>query len=225
MSNDSTVNDVFDAFIKASEALKELPSVKATLENVTADRDGALHQLEAAESVIKSHEDEIAALKAKIEQTEAALSDATFRHREVSTTLDNLRGILGVVPVVESKPVGEVTPSAASTETQPVPESIPAVTGDEVASESGQGQSALGESYPPDFRPSHVELTLPVAAESTLIGMSQSVTTPSALPETHASDIVANSQPHLGQGYWLKPNDMSWDRWISLGGDKAPWMN
>lgn len=237
MSNTSA-SAVFEAFIEASKALEELPAVKIQLANITSDRDGALHQLEAAESVIKSHEDEIAALKAQLEAKEASLADATFRHKEVSGALDNIKSVLSslvpptpvVVTPIEASPAPEPATlgesvSTPSTEVSPSSSAISTSveTQDTVPGANEQDQRA----FPPDYRPSHTELSNPSAVTGTNSG-----TSPSAIDETAASPVSASTpttstpEPrHDNEAYWLKPDSMTWDQWALLGGQPAPWVS
>jgi len=106
----SQVNEIFEAFAQAKDALSELPKVREELLEAQAAVDDAI-------TVIDNQDKVIAELKAKLEASEAkALAleverdDAGFRELEANEKLENILKAVGVVTDTLSAKVKEVKP-------------------------------------------------------------------------------------------------------------------
>lgn len=94
MSN-PTVNSVFEAFIEADKAMKELPAIREELAQAKADQANLQQHANHLQEDLENWRAEAAALKASLAAREAELAHATFRADAVEAKHRALRSILG----------------------------------------------------------------------------------------------------------------------------------
>jgi len=216
MSNN--VQSVFDAFIEADKAIKELPSLREELARRNADYDDALRIMDEDNQRINRLTQQLETLQLTLASREVALKDATFREAEVSKVLDTIRLLVPMPPAPEpvavEQPVsvaGEVTHTENYADPLPVSTPTEAPTTSTVTSEASGNGGAASEDYAspnrfPTVSDTHDGGVYPVHGE------------------TAAGSIQPSDRPYINQSYWHKPDTMSWGEWCRGGGENAPWL-
>lgn len=151
MSNDTShaTSAVFNAFIEADKALKELPQVRQELEHVSGQLNRTLSQFDAEKSKSNMLAGTIEALKADLAAKEEALKDATFRHKQMAQIVDTIRGVIPViaaspsdVPAVSAEGQSDADPTkngaSPGMNSLPIAASVTAQTSDTVSSDTSQ---------------------------------------------------------------------------------------
>jgi hypothetical protein len=165
MSYNIHTNDVFDAFVAAKTALDKVPELEAQISSLTATLRTAEQMLDLRASEVRTKQDTIDTLNAKLASLEANLDARTKSNEDLTARLDlvigTLRGFAGdignTLGVVEPKPepMPEPVAEAASVST-----SVDGTTGVSVSSDptsatsesgpaSGSGQSTT-KTYDPE---------------------------------------------------------------------------
>lgn len=253
MSN-PTVNSVFEAFIEADKAMKELPAIREELEQVKVH----LGKVEAAkmdaESLMASQAKRIEELNTSLTQKEAELAHATFRADAVEAKHRALRSILssGDDPVVAvdgtlsddhaqaaadhsevfwpsnpQSPGPTGLPSSESgLESSGQSELVPTSSGD-ATSAASPDTSVTGQSDADPTSPTPATNgTSPTSAPGPSSNPSDEGTSPVLLCES-ASPSPSASPPlaFSGQPSARKPDGMEWGYWIVNGGEAPIWMS
>jgi hypothetical protein len=95
MSANVTTNTVFEAFIEADKAMKELPAIREALFTTQNNLEGAEHHISALEEELAKWKSDHTELQTKLSAREAELAHATFRADAVEAKHRALRSILG----------------------------------------------------------------------------------------------------------------------------------
>lgn len=216
MSATVTTNTVFEAFIEADKAMKELPAVREELASIRSKYQEVLNRNDSLATVIEDHEDALTKLRDTLAQREAELASATFRESEIRTKHEALRSAMvdslglsiqqdfhgAVMDVAKSEP----TPSDESklsaegsdgsrVSVQPSP-TAPAQTsaGDETASANGADHSIDVGTTTPSVGQSDSDPT--TMADPTTID-SPGIVTPAEQSSQHVSTPSVTAEPSV----------------------------
>jgi hypothetical protein len=151
----------------------------------------------------------------------------------VSTTnTDAAPSADGSIPTIEDQRVSDPTVSTATT---PVGD---ASTSTAPVSSANTSVPSANPTTPVDLRPTHTELSASEVAavypttptvDTTGSDSAPSISTldPTAPSTPTAPETVSSSAPgeFTGQGYWLKPDGISWADWQSGGGEIPSWLS
>lgn len=133
---DNSTAAVFNAFIEASQALKDLPKVRADLDAAQA----LASETESKLNTERDHSNNLQAtldnVRANLAAKEAELAQATFRSNTLQTVVDTIRGALPSMPVAASShdrpsdmPDTVVASEASSTQAPAQSDMDPTTTG------------------------------------------------------------------------------------------------
>lgn len=253
MSATVTTNTVFEAFIEADKAMKELPAIREEL---------ATTQFELA--TVKKHSDDLAydlmcrerdleQIKAALAAREAELASATFREQEIRAKHEALRSLLatGLTTTEVAKPA-EVNPTsvevsgweASTSDTQASSQPTPSdPIGNQIAANEGQSaadptdgadapltntQSTSAE-HQSAMKPNNAESASAANPAEAVAHMGEgqqtaSGSTTNGTPGAQAASSPNTPLPFAGRLYTSKPDGMEWGYWIVNGGEPVPWM-
>lgn len=239
MSANVTTNTVFEAFIEADKAMKELPAAREELDRLRRDVSNKMGIIDRAMSELTDKDDEITKLKSMLSAREAELARATFRADAVEAKHRALRGILGgddVVAVGVDSLLSELNHPKSDT---PMP-SQSSESGDgsrsqsedhptvlTTASETGStdGMNTSGETQP---QPENVTSLLGTSNNPSVEGSVPAGEEPynELEPKPSSRQLTGDGSsdspaalPFAGRLYTSKPNGMEWGYWIVNGGE------
>jgi hypothetical protein len=198
----SQVNEIFEAFAQAKDALSELPKVRGELFAIT---------------VIDNQDKVIAELKAKLEASEAKASaleverdDAGFRELEANEKLENILKAVGVVTDTLSAKVKEVKPEPEVEQVQDKPEV------EEVRSFTDYDNTAYTLPVIPEGK-------YPTEVHMNEDGVLHLVPIAEVPQEPSAEEVQAAPRPF--EDWHDKPYSVSWKDFINGGGRRPYWLN
>jgi hypothetical protein len=206
----TTDMSIFDTFIAAKQALDELPTVKAELETAKSEIKNLSSECDTSMLQVMERDEEITKLRATLATREAELASATFRETEATAKIANLRSILGPiesVSVVAAEPV---------TETKPETGSFDCTTADEVGSRAQDEEVKPTQPSPSAGESPAKEETN--TYEPTVEDWRSFKTATATLPS------LVDPRPFLDRPHWQKPSNISWQEWITKGGERPHWM-
>ena len=218
--------ELFNTFLEAGKAMEELPKVQAENAKLVADYNEAMALASNYEDKINALNTFVEGLKTKLSAREAELASATFREAELQKAVDTIRSLLGV----HTSSVGDSGVGQSQAVESPTP------------LEAGYG-AAEGGSKPTETEPTFTAGPIvegPTYSEGgfTTAGPLPSADSPattygvdsegSFTPHDPEPEVVpapfTNPRPYADRPHWQKPGNVSWNEWITKGGERPFWV-
>ncbi len=199
------IEGVIEALTSAKEAQDALPGLRSRIHELEHSNASLEVHASALENTIEALRSQLAAANAKTSEVTRERDEAQFRELEASDKFTNaqavLRKIVGEVSdftsAVEPKVESPVEPQHEPVNSAPVSEHPTAAT--------TENQSQTVESAP---NTGNVSAT---ASDLAPITTGLNHPAPAQVPK------------YAGMAYWSKPDDVSWEEFVSNGGERAPW--
>lgn len=204
------IEGVIEALTAAKEAQDALPGLRSRINELERSNQNLEVHTSSLEQKIADLQGQLSAANAKTSEVTRERDEAQFRELEASDKFTNAQAVL-------RKIVGEVSdftsavepkgPSAVEEEHSPLASQL---TSSEGSTQEGQTKPNTTESQPSsgsNASPEHSTEQTDLAPIVT--GLNQPA--PAQVPR------------FAGMAYWSKPDDVSWEEFITNGGEKAPW--
>ena len=198
------IEGVIEALTAAKEAQDALPGLRSQVSDLERRNETLREHTAALETTIMNLRDQLSAAQQKTVEVTRERDEAQFRELEASDKFTNaqavLRKIVGEVSdftsAVEPKTESSVEPQHEPVSAVSVPEG-PTVNSTESQSPTAPAATTLESAF-------HSDDLAPI-----ITGLNQPA--PAQVPR------------YAGMAYWSKPDDVSWEEFITNGGEKAPW--
>lgn len=197
------IEGVIEALTTAKEAQDALPGLRSRINELERSNQSLEVHTSALENTIEALRSQLAAANAKTTEVTRERDEAQFRELEASDKFTNAQAVLRKIVGEVSDFTSAVEPKVESpVEPQYEPVSAISVPADPTALTENQSAPAPSVS---------VNETTPVAGGHTDLAPITGLNQPAQVPR------------FAGMAYWSKPDDVSWEEFVSDGGERAPW--
>ena len=195
------VNEVLNAISEAQSAYAKVPELERTINDLTAEVSVKDSSLSTANDRIAELEKALADTKSTLASKEAELDEATFRELLAQEKLGKVREMFALVGDITNKGLTEVTP-------EPEPQSQPSPEPASVPTASNPSQTEPTQSGEGSSTAEILTYTPPTSVEP--------------IPMNEKPDDYFAENHFSGWAWYLKPGNVSWERFVALGGEAEP---
>lgn len=208
----TNLNDILSELAKGADALEAVPTLEARIRELEATLSHTISDLEHKADALNQANAKISEQSLTIGSLEVERDRYGFRAMELEDTMGKLAALVSPA-VSEPEPVKveathEATPTSSVIDTTQTVELL-----------DGGYDGPYNEPKPNPSNPTPTYGFPPKAPEV------PSSTDFDNLTEACGIEPAAPALPYAGQAYWAKPQNVSWEDFVSGGGQKPHWMS